>query len=112
MRRVLVLLVALVIVIGVGYVATPYARAGALIVRVANVGGRAGSLAGRFARTVTIDEGHEVPTRYGKVAARFYRPEGGSRRSMLMIPGIHSMGIDEPRLKVLAQQMAGSGLTV
>ena len=112
MRRVLALLVALVVVIGAAYVATPYARAGALIVRVANVGGRAGSFANRFARTVTVEDGHEVPTRYGMVAARFYRPEGGSRRSMLMIPGIHSMGIDEPRLKVLAQQMAGSGLTV
>ena len=99
-------------VIALGYVATPYARAGSLIVRVAKVGGRAEALANRLARTVTIEDHHEVPTRYGKVAARLYRPEGGSRRSMLMIPGVHSMGIDEPRLKVLAQDMAGSDLTI
>ncbi len=111
-RRLLIVLAICAVIIAAGYVATPYARAGALIVRVANVGGRAEAFADRFARTVTVEDRHEVPTRYGNVAARFYRPEGGSRRAMLMIPGIHSMGIDEPRLKVLAHDLAGSGITV
>ena len=31
---------------------------------------------------------------------------------MLLIPGIHSMGIDEPRLTALAKDLAGSGVMV
>lgn len=100
------------VVIAVGYAATPYARAASLIVRAANMGGRAEAFADKYARTVAIEPRHLVPTRYGDVAARFYRPGGGSRRSTLLIPGVHSMGVDEPRLKALANDLAGSGITV
>ena len=111
-RALLVVLAICAVLIAAGYAATPYARAAALIVRAANMGGRAEAFADRYARTVTIERGHRVPTRYGDIPARFYRPEGGSRRSTLLVPGIHSMGVDEPRLKALAHDLAGSGITV
>ena len=53
-----------------------------------------------------------VPTRQGDVPARFYRPAGTVRRTVLLLPGIHSMGIDEPRLHALAHDLAGSGVRV
>ena len=111
-RSVLTVLAICAAMIAVGYAATPYARAASLIVRAANMGGRAEAFADKYARTVAIEPRHMVPTRYGDVAARFYRPDGGSRRSTLLIPGVHSMGVDEPRLKALAHDLAGSGITV
>lgn len=111
-RRVLTLIAVVAVIVAVGYAATPYARAASLIVRAANIGGRAETVAERFASEVTIEQGHTVPTRYGDVPARFYRPDGGSRRATLLVPGIHSMGVEEPRLKALAHDLAGSGITV
>jgi dienelactone hydrolase len=111
-RRVLTLIAVLAVVFAIGYAAAPYARAASLIVRAANIGGRAETVAERFASEVAIEQGHTVPTRYGDVPARLYRPEGGSRRSTLLVPGIHSMGVEEPRLMALAHDLAGSGITV
>ena len=55
---------------------------------------------------------HQVPTRHGPVPARFYRPAGSTRRTILLVPGIHSMGIEEPRLKGLAADLAATGYPV
>ena len=43
-----------------------------------------------------------LATRRGPIDARFYRPSGHITRTALLIPGIHSMGIEEPRLKLNA----------
>jgi hypothetical protein len=112
LRRLLFPLIALVIVGGAMYVGAPYVRAAALVVRGADLGGNAGSLAEAEARTVTKSANHMVPTRNGEVAARFYVPDGDVDRSVLLIPGIHSMGIEEPRLTALAADLAGSGVRV
>src|SRR3954469_18447778 len=112
MRRLLPVTAVLVAVLMVVYAATPYARAASLIVRAANMGGRAEAFANKYVSTVTIEPRQMVPTRYGDVVARVYRPEGPRRQSTLLVPGVHSMGVDEPRLKGLAHDLAGSGITV
>ena len=94
------------------FVATPYVRAASLIVRAANLGGRTEAFANEHARTVTVEPPHMVPTRHGDVAAQFYMPDGEVNRAVLLVPGIHSMGIDEPRLTALAPDLAGSGVIV
>lgn len=94
------------------WIGAPYARAASLIVRAASLGGYLDRLARHDARPVTAQAPHMVPTRYGPVPARFYAPTGGSRRSVLLIPGIHSRGIDEPRLVSLAGELAGTGVRV
>jgi dienelactone hydrolase len=111
-RRFLAAIAALVVVVAIVYAATPYARAASLIVRAANLGGRAETFARDHERAVTVEPRHMVPTRYGEVAAQFYRPAGTIRRSTLLVPGVHSMGVDEPRLKGLAKELAGSGVLV
>jgi pimeloyl-ACP methyl ester carboxylesterase len=111
-RRALRWIIALVVIGAVAYVAMPYARALSLIVRAANMGGRVEAFANRQARAVTIGQREQIPTRYGGVGARLYQPEGSVRRTVLLIPGIHSMGIDEPRLTALAKDLAGSGVAV
>jgi hypothetical protein len=112
-RRRLIVLTALILAIVVGlYVARPYARAASLIVRAADLGGRAQTIANLQARDVERQPRHMVPTRHGQVAAQFYLPEGGATRAVLLVPGIHSMGIDEPRLTALAEDLAATGLKV
>jgi len=104
-----VIVLALVVLASVG---TLYVRAASLVVRAAGLGGRMEALAHRQARAVTAHARHVVPTRYGEVAGRLYTPAGGAARSVLLIPGIHSMGIEEPRLTALADDLAGAGLNV
>ena len=65
-----------------------------------------------MAQPVTALPRHTVPTRQGDVAAQWYRPDGRVRRAALLVPGVHSMGIAEPRLTALAQDLAGSGVAV
>ena len=94
------------------WIAAPYARAALLFARVGKVGGRIEALAETAARDVTVSPRHAVPTRQGDVEAQFYRPDGGSRRAVLLVPGVHSMGTREPRLTALARDLAGNGITV
>lgn len=111
-RRWRILAVVLVLGAVLLYLAVPYVRAASLFVRVAHVGGRVEAIATRQARPVTIMPPHSVATRTGEVPAQFYRPKGTFSRSVLLIPGIHSMGIKEPRLTTLANDLAGSGVLV
>src|SRR5687767_8808553 len=108
-RRLAIVLIVFVIL---GYLAIPYARALSLIVRAANMGGSLEAFANDRARAVTIEPQTTIPTRHGSVPARFYRPDGGFGRAVLLVPGIHAMGIDEPRLTGLAKDLAGSGVGV
>jgi dienelactone hydrolase len=107
-----VIIVVATVVAVVAYVGAPYARAASLFVRVGNVGGRIEAFADFSARPVTVLPRHMVPVRQGEVEAQFYKPDGRVRRSVLLIPGVHSMGIAEPRLTGLARDLAGSGIAV
>jgi hypothetical protein len=105
----------LLVIVAVGggvYVASPYVLAASLFVRAANVGGRAETFANAWAQRITARPIHMVPTRQGGVAAQWYLPQGRVRRAALLVPGVHSMGIAEPRLTALAQDLAGSGVAV
>jgi dienelactone hydrolase len=106
------LLVASALIGIAAYLATPSARAASLFVRAANVGGRLEGFANVTARSVTVLPTHVVPTRHGDIAAQWYRPNGRVRRAALLVPGIHSLGIAEPRLTALASDLAGSGVAV
>src|SRR4051812_12159903 len=110
-RRLVALVVALAVVILGGYVAVPYARAGSLIVRAPNMGGPLQAFAVQHPHPITVMPARAVPTRYGDVAPQFYTPHT-FRPTVLLIPGIHSMGIDEPRLTGLARELAASGVNV
>jgi dienelactone hydrolase len=105
-------IIALVVLLVVGYLAAPYARALSLIVRAANMGGSVEAWANDRAAAVSIDTDRTIPTRHGEVRARLYRPDTSFTRTVLLVPGIHAMGIDEPRLTALARDLAGSGVAV
>jgi len=106
-------LLALVLLGGLVYISLPYLRATALLVRVSKMQGTAGSFASAFSYPVTKAAPHTVPTRQGPVPAQFYHPSTNARgRTLLLIPGIHSMGINEPRLAELAHDLAEGGYLV
>src|SRR5262245_19483336 len=111
-RRLAALLIVIAVAIAASSVVAPYARAASLIVRAAKLGGRVEAFARHRAYAVTRAPRHRVPTRYGDLAAQFYSPDTATRRSVLLVPGIHSLGIEEPRLTALAGDLAGSGVRV
>ena len=111
-RRLIALLVSVALAAGCLYAATPYARAASLIVRGAHLGGRIEELATDRSYAVQARPVHQVPTRHGDVPARFYVPAKTVGYPVIVIPGIHSAGIEEGRLTGLSQQLAATGLTV
>ena len=111
-RRFLVVLAVLAFLGGSIYIATPYARATSLIVRGAHLGGPIETFATDRSYTVETRPVHTVPTRHGQVPARFYVPARVIGHPVIVIPGIHSAGIEEGRLTALSGQLAATGLTV
>jgi dienelactone hydrolase len=89
-----------------------YARGLSLVVRAAHLDGWLRHAADIQSRPWQAGPPQTVPTRHGPIPARVYRPTGASRRAVVLTPGVHAMGIDEPRLKGLAGELAATGLTV
>ena len=111
-RPILLLMTGVAVLILLAWAAAPYARAAALVVRAAQLGGAPERMARTYAYAVTTRPRHAVATRHGAVDAQFYEPATGATRTVLLVPGIHAMGIDEPRLTRLARDLAGAGLRV
>ena len=111
-RRLAALVVVIAFAAGGVYAATPYARAASLIVRGAHLGGRLEAIANDRSYSVDTRPIHQVPTRHGQVAARFYVPAKTVGHPVIVIPGVHSAGIEEGRLTALSSQLAATGLTV
>src|SRR5829696_10400064 len=111
-RRVVVLLIVVAFLAGAVYAAAPYARAASLIVRGAHLGGPIETFATGQTHSIEARPVHMVPTRYGNVAARLYVPAKTIGHPILVVPGIHSAGIDEGRLTGLSRELAGTGLIV
>ncbi|MDP2055269.1 MAG: hypothetical protein Q8L75_16650, partial [Acidobacteriota bacterium] len=107
-RRSKAAIVLLVLAVG-GWLALPYLDAISFIVRAADLPGAPATVAAWRAAAVTREAVFAVPTRTGDVPARFYRPAGGARRTVLLMPGVHRDGIDEARLIGLAEDLAATG---
>ena len=89
-----------------------YARGLSLVVRAAHMDGWLKTAADTQAHPWTADPATTVPTRHGDIPARLYRPSGRIRRAAILTPGVHAMGIDEPRLRGLAGDLAASGVAI
>ena len=87
-------------------------RGGALVARAAGLHGRAADVLGQLGTHAVTTEAVTVPTRHGTIRARLYAPEVHWRRTVLLTPGVHAEGIDEPRLVKFAGDLAAGGLGV
>jgi dienelactone hydrolase len=104
--------IAVVLIVGAAaWLAAPYFTSAAFILDIAGTTGLARTLLPARVREVTSRD-VPVPTRLGAVAARLYEPRGGAGRSVLVFPGVHAGGIDEPRLVTFSKRLASTGLNV
>jgi hypothetical protein len=110
-RRVKALVVAGLIAVAV-IVSLPYFDALGFIIRAADLQGSAASIANWRTTTFTPEPLIAVPTRFGTIPARFYRPANGFSRTIVLVPGVHRDGIDEARLVALAEDLAATGYGV
>jgi dienelactone hydrolase len=111
LRRGLILLTILVALVAIVW-GPRYFSGLSLVVRAAHLDGWLKRAADIDARRWTAGPATTIPTRHGAIPARIYRPEGRIRRAAILTPGVHAMGIDEPRLRGLAGDLAASGVTV
>ena len=113
-RRLTALLVVVSVVLGITVVGRPFARGLFFVVRAADVQGAVRPLADAGVRRPTerrIEIDVPSPTN-GTMPGRLYSPAGRPRRMVLLVPGFHPAGIDEPRLIAFARELAGSGIAV
>jgi pimeloyl-ACP methyl ester carboxylesterase len=90
-----------------------YFRAAAILLRVQapqHPGGLANFSAHPIEEVLT-----EVPTPSGSIRARLYIPKDNHRPNapgLVLVHGVHRLGIDEPRLIAFARAMSSSGIRV
>ena len=88
-----------------------YFRAAAFVIQAAGMQGLARTAASLETSTFT-ERALVIPWRGGQLRARLYRPVGASDRAMLLVPGVHASGVDEPRLVQFAKDLASVRHTV
>ena len=99
------------IVAALSWLAAPYVIAAAFVLDLAGADGWARRLLPVRTRPVTTQD-VVVPTRHGPLDARVYRGEGGDARSLIVFPGIHAGGLDEPRLVAFSRRLAATAAVV
>jgi hypothetical protein len=104
--------IVLIILIAAVAVTLPYLDAVGFIIRAADLPGTPATIAMWRATSFTRDAEITVPTRGGAIPGRFFRPSRQTRRTLLLIPGVHRDGINESRLVGLAEDLAATGYGV
>jgi dienelactone hydrolase len=90
------------------WAAGDYARAAGFVVRAAGMQGFPRRLASLRLAEVR-DERLTIPWRGGDLPARRYTPSSGAATAILLVPGVHAAGVDEPRLDGFARNFAAMG---
>lgn len=85
-----------------------YVRGAAFIVLAANLGGLPSTAANLQADPVSTRD-LRVPSRGSDLPARWYASAGATRDPILLLPGVHAAGQDEPRLMSVARDLAAVG---
>jgi hypothetical protein len=109
LRRSALILCAIVAVIVVVW-GPAYARGASFVIRAAQLEGVLLEAAKVDAQPFTIGEARPLKTRHGVIRSRLYRPDRHIRRVVVVVPGVHAMGIDEPRLRTFAGELAATGV--
>jgi dienelactone hydrolase len=91
-----------------GFAFADSVRAAGFVIRAAGMHGLVRQVAEIGLDPVRVER-LTVPSREGDVPARLYLPAMPTRRAVLLVPGVHATGVDEPRLDGLARNLAGMG---
>jgi len=109
-RRIVIACVLVITVLAGALTARPYVHGLSFVVRAADMQGRVRLVADLDAKPERERE-LTIPTRRGSMRGRVYEALH-SRRTTLLVSGLHPSGIEEPRLVRLARQLSASGATV
>lgn len=91
-----------------GYV---YVRAAGLLLRMENP--RQGGWISKVHTYAVEESSATVRAPFGAIRARLYKPQGvANPPGMLVVHGVHHLGIDEPRLVAFARELSASGIEV
>jgi dienelactone hydrolase len=108
MRRQAFLAALLLIVMAFILYGRRYLTGAAFVVQASGMAGVARTLASWD--TVAVSEQDvTIPWRNGRLRGRRYDPRRASARAVLLVPGVHAAGIDEPRLVGFARDIAATG---
>jgi dienelactone hydrolase len=109
-RRKLVAAIAvpLALVLGGAYAARDQIHGAAFVIRAANMRGAARAVAEWDSQPIS-ESAVVLPWRGGSLVGRWYLPGEASGRPVLLVPGVHAGGIDEPRLVGFARDIASVG---
>lgn len=111
LRKKIILFALLAIVVLSARPAITHARAASLLVRFADQNAT-GWLAD-LGKTAVDEELFTIPLAHGETRARLFRPRGVSDApGVVVVHGVHRLGIDEPRLLRFARAIASSGVAV
>ena len=96
---------------GLSYFALPYVRSAALLMDM--TGAAPGVRRWILVEPYEIDTRDiSVPVRSGAIPARLYRARIKGAPAIVVFPGVHGGGIDEPRMVALSRRIAGEGAAV
>lgn len=99
----------LAILVALAFAARFYLRGAAFVVQAAGIDGPARSATRWYATGVTVADADPIAWRGGRLKARAYRPARTNGRPILLVPGVHASGIDEPRLVGFARDISATG---
>ena len=89
--------------------ARAHRRGAAFVVIAAGMEGTARRVAEWQTTGVTQMPDGPIPWRSGTLRTRAYQPARAAGRGIMLVPGVHAAGIDEPRLIGFARQLASLG---
>jgi dienelactone hydrolase len=98
-----------IVLLAAAALAPPYMRGAAFVIQAAGMQGPARRVAGWQSTSVTQMGVRPIPWRGGTLRTRAYQPYRASGRGILLVPGVHPAGIDEPRLVGFARDIAAMG---
>jgi dienelactone hydrolase len=107
--RIAIVAVVLAIALACAAGVPAYGDGAAFVVIAAGMQGPARRVALWETTAVTVMRSPPVPWRAGTLKARGYQPYHATGRGILLVPGVHAAGIDEPRLVGFAREIAGMG---
>lgn len=111
-RRKAFAILAVPLVLAVGLVAgSDHLRGAAFLVQAGGIGGPLRAIAEWQSEEVT-ESAARIPWRGGALNGRAYVAADSDDPPVLLVPGVHAGGIDEPRLVQFARDVASMGRTV
>jgi acetyl esterase/lipase len=108
-RATLLLLILGAVLIPLAYGIDFYFRGAAFVIQAAGIDGAARAASRWYVTAVTVGDVPPIPWRAGALRARAYRPAHQTERPILLVPGVHAAGIDEPRIVGFARDIAATG---